>query len=160
MAIREKVFSTITKVFKKHGAVTIDTPVFELKVKAWVYAHMPIYSFVFNWQNTGIIFCQEILAGKYGEDSKLIYDLADQGGEECSLRYDLTVRRRRLDGKEMKSLSIERNRCPLLVSWPWTARSIRTLSDITLPKYTDAISQRWLRVVCENSTNVYVNAMP
>ncbi|KAI9311820.1 histidyl-tRNA synthetase [Dichotomocladium elegans] len=64
MAIREKVFSTITKVFKKHGAVTIDTPVFELK---------------------------EILSGKYGEDSKLIYDLADQGGEECSLRYDLTV---------------------------------------------------------------------
>lgn len=32
MAVREKVFSTITKVFKKHGAVTIDTPVFELKV--------------------------------------------------------------------------------------------------------------------------------
>jgi len=34
---------------------------------------------------------REILAGKYGEDSKLIYDLADQGGEICSLRYDLTV---------------------------------------------------------------------
>lgn len=31
------------------------------------------------------------MAGKYGEDSKLIYDLADQGGELCSLRYDLTV---------------------------------------------------------------------
>lgn len=31
------------------------------------------------------------LAGKYGEDSKLIYDLADQGGEILSLRYDLTV---------------------------------------------------------------------
>ena len=29
--------------------------------------------------------------GKYGEDSKLIYDLADQGGELLSLRYDLTV---------------------------------------------------------------------
>jgi histidyl-tRNA synthetase len=29
--------------------------------------------------------------GKYGEDSKLIYDLQDQGGELCSLRYDLTV---------------------------------------------------------------------
>ena len=29
--------------------------------------------------------------GKYGEDSKLIYDLADQGGEQLSLRYDLTV---------------------------------------------------------------------
>ncbi|RIA97797.1 mitochondrial and cytoplasmic histidine-tRNA ligase Hrs1 [Glomus cerebriforme] len=64
MAIREKVFSTIISVFKRHGAVTIDTPVFELK---------------------------EILAGKYGEDSKLIYDLEDQGGEKCSLRYDLTV---------------------------------------------------------------------
>ncbi|RKP23904.1 hypothetical protein SYNPS1DRAFT_24017, partial [Syncephalis pseudoplumigaleata] len=33
----------------------------------------------------------EVLAGKYGEDSKLIYDLEDQGGEKCSLRYDLTV---------------------------------------------------------------------
>lgn len=64
MAIRESIFKTITTVFKKHGAVTIDTPVFELK---------------------------EILSGKYGEDSKLIYDLQDQGGELCSLRYDLTV---------------------------------------------------------------------
>lgn len=33
----------------------------------------------------------EILAGKYGEDSRLIYELADQGGELCALRYDLTV---------------------------------------------------------------------
>lgn len=39
MAIREKVFNTITKVFKKHGAVTIDTPVFELKVKITAYTH-------------------------------------------------------------------------------------------------------------------------
>jgi histidyl-tRNA synthetase len=64
MVIRDKIFSTITEVFRRHGAVTIDTPVFELK---------------------------DILSGKYGEDSKLIYDLADQGGELCSLRYDLTV---------------------------------------------------------------------
>lgn len=34
---------------------------------------------------------QDVLTGKYGEDSKLIYDLADQGGEQLSLRYDLTV---------------------------------------------------------------------
>jgi histidyl-tRNA synthetase len=34
---------------------------------------------------------QDVLTGKYGEDSKLIYDLADQGGEILSLRYDLTV---------------------------------------------------------------------
>ena len=50
MAIRNKAFKIITDVFKKHGAVEIDTPVFELK---------------------------ETLMGKYGEDSKLIYDLND-----------------------------------------------------------------------------------
>lgn len=65
MGVRQRIFSTITKVFEAHGAVTIDTPVFELR---------------------------EILTGKYGEDGgKLIYDLADQGGELSSLRYDLTV---------------------------------------------------------------------
>lgn len=64
MVVRDRIFNTITTVFKRHGAVTIDTPVFELA---------------------------PILKGKYGEDSKLIYDLKDQGGEDCSLRYDLTV---------------------------------------------------------------------
>ena len=64
MSVREKVFSRIINTFKRHGAETIDTPVFELK---------------------------EVLTGKYGEDSKLIYDLADQGGEILALRYDLTV---------------------------------------------------------------------
>ena len=48
MAIREKAFKTIRAVFQKHGAAEIDTPVFELK---------------------------ETLTNKYGEDSKLIYDL-------------------------------------------------------------------------------------
>ncbi|XP_030521347.1 histidine--tRNA ligase, cytoplasmic [Rhodamnia argentea] len=64
MAVRKKAFSIVTGVFAKHGATSLDTPVFELR---------------------------ETLMGKYGEDSKLIYDLADQGGELCSLRYDLTV---------------------------------------------------------------------
>lgn len=64
MTIREQAFAKIVSVFKRHGAVAIDTPVFELR---------------------------ETLMGKYGEDSKLIYDLADQGGENLSLRYDLTV---------------------------------------------------------------------
>lgn len=62
--LRDRIFNTITTVFRRHGAMALDTPVFELR---------------------------EILAGKYGEDSKLIYDLQDQGGELCSLRYDLTV---------------------------------------------------------------------
>jgi len=64
MALRQSVLDKIISVFKKHGAETIDTPVFELK---------------------------EVLTGKYGEDSKLIYDLKDQGGEILSMRYDLTV---------------------------------------------------------------------
>lgn len=64
MALRQSVLDKIISVFKKHGAETIDTPVFELK---------------------------EVLTGKYGEDSKLIYDLKDQGGEILALRYDLTV---------------------------------------------------------------------
>ena len=38
-----------------------------------------------------VYYLQETLKGKYGEDSKLIYDLEDQGGELLSLRYDLTV---------------------------------------------------------------------
>lgn len=29
--------------------------------------------------------------GKYGDNSKLIYELQDQGGELLALRYDLTV---------------------------------------------------------------------
>lgn len=52
MAIREKVFNSIIECFKKHGGQALDTPVCELK---------------------------ETLTEKYGEDSKLIYDLADQG---------------------------------------------------------------------------------
>ena len=52
MEVRQKCFSVIRSVFKRHGAVEIDTPVFELK---------------------------ETLTGKYGEEGgKLIYDLADQ----------------------------------------------------------------------------------
>ncbi|XP_033342044.1 histidine--tRNA ligase isoform X1 [Megalopta genalis] len=64
MAVRLGVLDKIITIFKRHGAETIDTPVFELK---------------------------EVLTGKYGEDSKLIYDLKDQGGEILALRYDLTV---------------------------------------------------------------------
>ncbi|XP_012263179.2 histidine--tRNA ligase isoform X3 [Athalia rosae] len=64
MALRLGVLEKIVAIFKRHGAETIDTPIFELK---------------------------EVLTGKYGEDSKLIYDLKDQGGEILALRYDLTV---------------------------------------------------------------------
>ncbi|XP_034088577.1 histidine--tRNA ligase, cytoplasmic-like isoform X2 [Gymnodraco acuticeps] len=39
MAIREKVFNTILGCFKRHGAETIDTPVFELKVHIHITVH-------------------------------------------------------------------------------------------------------------------------
>ena len=64
MRVREHVINLVTGVFKRHGAVSIDTPVFELR---------------------------EVLTEKYGEEAKLIYNLEDQGGELLSLRYDLTV---------------------------------------------------------------------
>lgn len=64
MQLRNIFFEYIKKKFLLHGAVEIDTPIFELK---------------------------ETLMNKYGEDSKLIFDLKDQGGESLSLRYDLTV---------------------------------------------------------------------
>lgn len=51
MTIRKNAFTVIEEVFERHGATMLDTPVFELR---------------------------ETLTGKYGEDSKLIYDLADQ----------------------------------------------------------------------------------
>lgn len=73
MAVRDNVFKKIIEIFQLHGAVTIDTPVFERK---------------------------EILTQKYGEDSKLIYDLNDQSGELLSLRYDLTVTKKK--NKDLK----------------------------------------------------------
>ena len=64
LQIRDELFGIVKKVFTSFGGEGIDTPVFELK---------------------------ETLTNKYGEDSKLIYDLEDQGGQMLSLRYDLTV---------------------------------------------------------------------
>eukprot|EP00957_Ditylum_brightwellii_P100859 7686763-Ditylum_brightwellii.AAC.1 len=64
MAIRDKAFQIICHLFKSHGAIEIDTLVFELK---------------------------DTLTGRYGEDSELIYDLIDQGSELLALQYNLTV---------------------------------------------------------------------
>lgn len=63
-AIREQAVAMISAIFRKHGAVSVETPVFENR---------------------------DILMGKYGEDQKLIYNIEDFGEETLSLRYDLTV---------------------------------------------------------------------
>lgn len=54
----------IKQIFEKHHGMPIVTPTFELR---------------------------DILCNNYGEESKLIYNLENQGGDICSLRYDLTV---------------------------------------------------------------------
>ncbi|KLO20628.1 histidyl-tRNA synthetase [Schizopora paradoxa] len=64
MFCREHVESIVKDCFTTFGGSQLDTPVFERK---------------------------DILTDKYGEDSKLIFDLMDQGGEQLSLRYDHTV---------------------------------------------------------------------
>ncbi|XP_044749899.1 histidine--tRNA ligase isoform X2 [Coccinella septempunctata] len=72
MALRSYVLGRVEYIFEKNGAKTIDTPLFEFK---------------------------EVLTEKYGEDSKLIYDLEEYDGEVLSLRYDLTVPLARYLGK-------------------------------------------------------------
>ncbi|KAL6530310.1 hypothetical protein OROHE_014663 [Orobanche hederae] len=64
MALRERAFAIVVQVFKRHGGESLLTPLFELR---------------------------EVFMDKYGEGSKFIYNLADEGGELCSLRYDLKV---------------------------------------------------------------------
>jgi len=64
MLCREHIERIVKECFSLYGGSCLDTPVFERK---------------------------EILAGKYGEDAKLIFDLQDQGGEQLALRYDHTV---------------------------------------------------------------------
>ncbi|KAH7911615.1 hypothetical protein BJ138DRAFT_1113052 [Hygrophoropsis aurantiaca] len=64
MFCRAHIENIVRDVFTTYGGSCLDTPVFERK---------------------------DILAGKYGEDAKLIYDLKDQGGEQLALRYDHTV---------------------------------------------------------------------
>ena len=110
MAIREKMFAIIMNVFKRHGGMALDTPVFELK---------------------------EVLTGKYGEDSKLIYDLQDQGGELCSLRYDLTV-------LPYKALTLALNYWLVFVSEVLTswAGSVRTLASNGQPTLCETLSPR------------------
>ncbi|KAF8491997.1 histidine-tRNA ligase [Russula emetica] len=64
MFCRDYVERIVKECFVLYGGSQLDTPVFERK---------------------------DILAGKYGEDAKLIFDLEDQGGEQLALRYDHTV---------------------------------------------------------------------
>ncbi|MEJ0021520.1 MAG: histidine--tRNA ligase [Candidatus Doudnabacteria bacterium] len=61
---RKKMIAKISEVFERFGFAPIDTPSLEP---------------------------YELLAGKIGEDEKLIYRFMDQGEREVALRYDLTL---------------------------------------------------------------------
>ena len=74
--------------------VAIDTPVFELR---------------------------ETLTGKYGEDSKLIFDLADQGGEALSLRCDSARPSVRVES--LRNITIS----------TWLCATVPCYDDITSP---------------------------
>jgi histidyl-tRNA synthetase len=58
--------NNLENIFEKYGGECVETPVFELK---------------------------DTIMGKYGEEAetKLIYEISDNGGEKLVLRYDLTV---------------------------------------------------------------------
>ena len=64
MIARQHIVALLRDVFERHGFEPIDTPALEY---------------------------YETLAGKYGEDEKLIYHFRDHGDREVGLRYDLTV---------------------------------------------------------------------
>ncbi|RIK46341.1 MAG: histidine--tRNA ligase [Chloroflexi bacterium] len=64
MILRQRVIAILRETYERHGFEPIETPALEY---------------------------YETLAGKYGEDEKLIYHFPDHGGREIGMRYDLTV---------------------------------------------------------------------
>jgi histidyl-tRNA synthetase len=76
---------TIKRVFRRHAGKAISTPVFELR---------------------------ETLTNKYGEDSKLIYDLADQGEYYAILKGMTHQPRARLPQLSLSSGSLPDCRSP------------------------------------------------
>lgn len=81
MAIQQNALDKIVNIFEKHGAETIDTPVFEYK---------------------------DVLTEKFGENSKLIYNLENEDDETLSMRYDLTVPLARYVAMHKKTGNIKR----------------------------------------------------
>lgn len=64
MILRQRIIGIFQEIFERHGFEPLDTPAIEYL---------------------------NVLTGKAGENEKLMYTFADQGGREVGLRYDLTV---------------------------------------------------------------------
>lgn len=88
--VRQRLFSTIQGVFERYGFMPLSTPVLE-------YA--------------------DILMGKYGEDEKLVYRFADNGGRDVAMRYDLTVPLARYVAQNQNELTFPFKRYQIAPVW-------------------------------------------
>src|SRR6478672_13458647 len=90
MILRQHIMSTLREVFEKHGFAPLDTPALEYL---------------------------ETLAGKYGEDERLLYRFQDQGGRDVGLRYDLTVPLARVVGGYQNQITFPFKRYHIAPVW-------------------------------------------
>ena len=90
MLLRQQIIGRLRTVFERHGFAPLDTPALEY---------------------------METLTGKYGEDERLIYHFADQGGREVGLRYDLTVPLARVVGSYAGQITFPFKRYHIAPVW-------------------------------------------
>jgi histidyl-tRNA synthetase len=90
MRVRQHVMDTLRAIFELHGFTPLETPGLEY---------------------------MSTLAGKYGEDEKLIYRFEDQGGREVGLRYDLTVPLARVVAMHLNDITLPWKRYQMSPVW-------------------------------------------
>ncbi|MDP9365141.1 MAG: histidine--tRNA ligase [Chloroflexota bacterium] len=90
MILRQEIVRRFREVFEQHGFEPVDTPALEYL---------------------------EVLAGKAGENEKLMYHFADQGGRDVGLRYDLTVPLARLVAMHQNDLVLPFKRYHVAPVW-------------------------------------------
>jgi histidyl-tRNA synthetase len=90
MILRQRIIGLVREVFERHGFEPLDTPALEYL---------------------------EVLTGKAGENEKLMYRFADQGGREVGLRYDLTVPLARVVAMHQNELALPFKRYQIAPVW-------------------------------------------
>ena len=90
MILRQRIISTLRDIFERHGFAPLDTPALEYL---------------------------ETLAGKYGEEERLLYRFQDAGGRDVGLRYDLTVPLARVVGLHQNEIVFPFKRYHIAPVW-------------------------------------------
>ena len=90
MILRQAVIARFRQVFERHGFEPLDTPALEYL---------------------------DVLTGKAGENEKLMYRFADQGGRDVGLRYDLTVPLARVMAMHQNDLPLPFKRYQIAPVW-------------------------------------------